>query len=55
LFVHYIIEATNGRGGDFAALQAFPKDWYEIFTVIPNLLLALSFHNNFFPIFKGMR
>lgn len=55
LFVHYVIERSNGRGGDFAALSAFPKDWYEVATVIPNLLLALTFHNNFFPIFKGMR
>lgn len=36
-------------------MDLFPKNWLEAIASIPNLLLALSFHMNFFPIYKGMR
>lgn len=36
-------------------MQMFPEDWFAAIAVIPNLLLALSYQMNFFPIFKGMK
>ena len=35
-------------------MKPFPTDWFEVATVIPNIMLALSFQMNFFPIFKGI-
>jgi hypothetical protein len=29
------------------------KDFFKIVIVIPNMILALSYSNNFFPIYKG--
>ena len=34
-------------------MKPFPSDWLVVATVIPNIMLALSFQMNFFPIFKG--
>lgn len=34
-------------------MKPFPSDWFKVATVIPNIMLALSFQMNFFPIFKG--
>lgn len=31
----------------------FPRDWGKVASVIPNIMLALSFQMNFFPIYKG--
>jgi amino acid permease len=36
-------------------MNMFPDDWFKAIASIPNLLLALSFHMNFFPVYKGMR
>ena len=36
-------------------MALFPTDWLAAISSIPNLLLALSFHMNFFPVYKGMR
>ena len=36
-------------------LNAFPVDWFHAASVVPNLLLALSYQMNFFPIYKGMK
>lgn len=32
-----------------------PLDWFAAAAAIPNILMALSFQVNFFPIFKGMK
>jgi len=32
----------------------FPHDFFQAVGAIPILMLGLSFHMNFFPIFKGM-
>ena len=36
-------------------MEKFPKDWFKAAAAVPNVLLALGFQMNFFPIFKGMR
>jgi hypothetical protein len=34
-------------------MKPFPSDWFQVATVIPNIMLALAFQMNFFPIYKG--
>ncbi len=34
-------------------MQPFPEDWLKAATVVPNIMLALAFQMNFFPIYKG--
>jgi hypothetical protein len=34
-------------------MKPFPSDWMKVATVTPNIMLALAFQMNFFPIFKG--
>ena len=36
-------------------MNAFPQDWLYAAATVPNLILALTFQINFFPIFKGMK
>ena len=35
-------------------MKAFPDNWLLAAATVPNILLALSYQMNFFPIFKGM-
>ena len=50
---HYIIRRTEGFEGE--SMRAFPKDWYEAFSVMPNIIFAFDYQMNFFPIYKGLR
>lgn len=34
-------------------MEPFPTDWVKVATVIPNIMLALAYQMNFFPIYKG--
>jgi hypothetical protein len=34
-------------------MEPFGDDGLEMAVVLPNLMLAITFHMNFFPIFKG--
>lgn len=36
-------------------MKMFPDDWFLAAAAVPNILLALSYQMNFFPIYKGMR
>jgi amino acid permease len=36
-------------------MELFPSDWFAAVASIPNLILALSYQMNFFPVYKGMR
>lgn len=36
-------------------MNMFPDDWFLAAAAVPNILLALSYQMNFFPIYKGMR
>lgn len=42
---------NNPAGG----MKAFPTDWFKAAAAVPNVILALSYQMNFFPVFKGMR
>ena len=33
----------------------FPEDWFRAAASVPNILLSITFQNNFFPIYKGMK
>lgn len=35
-------------------MKPFPEDWLKVASTIPNIMLALSFQMNFFPIYKGI-
>jgi amino acid permease len=35
-------------------MEPFPRDWWKVAAVIPNIMLALAYHMNFFPIYKGI-
>lgn len=34
-------------------MHPFPTDWMKVAAATPNIMLALAFQMNFFPIFKG--
>ena len=56
--VHYFIsykDYPDEAKGEGPAMNLFPEDWFEAIASIPNLVLALAFQMNFFPVFKGMR
>ena len=36
-------------------MKAFPTEWFKAAAAVPNVLLALSYQMNIFPIYKGMR
>ena len=36
-------------------MDMFPRDWFEAFAVMPNLILAYSFQMNYFPVYKGLK
>ena len=33
----------------------FPTNWFKACAAVPNLMLALSYQVNMFPIYKGMK
>lgn len=54
--VYYIVEFSNFTPkADNPPMLLFPTDWFAAIASIPTLLLALSFHMNFFPVYKGMQ
>jgi amino acid permease len=42
----------NNPAGD---MNLFPENWFKAAAAVPNLMLALSYQVNMFPIYKGMR
>ncbi len=57
-FVLFFIAASlddNPENNPAGNMRAFPNDWLAACSAVPNLLLALSYQMNFFPIFKGMK
>lgn len=36
-------------------MRMFPENWFMAAATVPNLLFSLSFQNNFFPLFKGLK
>lgn len=55
--VHYIIAVADkdANNDPLGEMNEFPEDWFQAAAVIPNIILALSYQMNFFPVFKGMR
>lgn len=37
------------------SMRMFPSSWLAAAATVPNVLLSVAFHLNFFPIFKGMK
>jgi len=33
----------------------FPSDWFKAAAAVPNIFFAITFQNNFFPLFKGLK
>mgnify|MGYP000527760246 CR=1 FL=1 len=36
-------------------MNYFPTNWFKAAAAVPNILLALSYQVNLFPVFKGMK
>lgn len=57
-FVLFFIIASVDNDPDnqpVGGMRLFPEDWLSALAAIPNLILALNYQMNFFPIFKGMK
>ena len=54
---HYIVISVEGDPDDKpqGGMSAWPDDWFQAFATIPNILLSLTYQQNFYPIFKGMQ
>lgn len=53
--IHYSITAADTNTPYAKDMNTFPEDWFGAISSIPNLILALGFQMNLFPVFKGMR
>lgn len=53
VIAHYATRRAEGFEGQ--PMRAFPEDWYEAFSVMPNIIFAFDYQMNFFPIYKGLR
>ena len=36
-------------------MELFPNDWFGVAAAVPNILFAITFQNNFYPLFKGLK
>jgi amino acid permease len=52
---HFFVEMIERGWQVSPTMYPFPQDWLKFSAVIPNVLLALTFQANFFPIYKGMK
>lgn len=50
--VYYVIEIY--KGATLRNMELLPDDWLKAVATIPNFVFSLTFHANFFPIFKGL-
>lgn len=55
LLAHFVLEMSQRGWQVSSTMRPFPKDWLTFASVVPNVLLALTFQANFFPIYKGMK
>lgn len=55
--VYYILCSTDDPIGapPVGNMRMFPDDWYGAAAAVPNIIFSISFQNNFFPVFKGMK
>lgn len=57
-FVFFFITVSiddNPANNPVGSMSMFPDNWFQAAAAVPNVLLALSFQMNLFPIYKGMR
>ena len=55
LVINFFVELSQSNWDVQVELHAFPTDWGNAVAALPNIMLALAYQMNFFPIFKGMR
>jgi amino acid permease len=55
--VHYVMvsSSSNINENPVGGMVMLPKDWVAAIATIPNIIYALSYFANFFPIYKGMK
>lgn len=56
--VIFVIDASvdeNTDNNPAGNMRTFPDNWLAACSAVPNLLLAICYQMNFFPIFKGMK
>ena len=55
--IFYIMAAvdTDPANNPVGGMNLFPSNWFKAAAAVPNLMLALSYQVNMFPIFKGMK
>ena len=55
--VYYIICTLSDEIGSkpVGGMQMFPEDWFATAAAVPNIFFAITFQNNLFPLFKGMK
>ena len=53
LVINFFIELSQSDWEIKYELDPFPRDWGKAIAALPNIMLALAYQMNFFPIFKG--
>ena len=56
-FVVYYVLCVFGEdigSKPVGGMEMFPQDWFGAAAAVPNIFFAITFQNNFFPLFKGM-
>lgn len=55
--IHFTIVSldTDKANNPVGNMEYFPTDWFKAASVIPNIILAISYQMNFFPVYKGMK
>jgi amino acid permease len=55
--LYYFICIISDDFGDKpkGGMNAFPSDWFSAAAAVPNIFFAITFQNNFFPLFKGLK
>ena len=55
IFFIFAVADENPDNNPVGNMNMFPNDWFKAASSVPNLMLALSYQVNMFPIYKGMR
>lgn len=55
--IFFVVAALdeNPANNPVGEMNMFPESWFSAAAAVPNLMLALSYQVNFFPIYKGMK
>ena len=55
--IYYIICVLDVGIGELpkGGMRMFPENWFMAAATVPNIMFSLSFQNNFFPFFKGLK